>query len=250
MGIVFDKVYTTGDELEFMSATLDFILGIDPRITCDTTVSAQYANRPSDYVPEFNFSIDGKATITLRRQATLAGAAIAFSFICGSSSVTNAYFSTWWNNGYVNQNMGREFNFAAIATDDVLFFTICGGSSDSYYNANLGVTTITSDSKHYLNVIANQAYTQSSMFNLANSSRPYAELETSTPGYFISRFSYKAPTGKLDYAEGAVCVNNGGKVFNLSSVYDCTEVTPGTNYEGLINGNNCFTIGQHQFIKL
>lgn len=246
--VVFEKIYSSGNEIAFMTDVVNFILGIDPRITCNTTVSEQYENQESSYVPKFSFSIDGKATLTITRNADLANYALAFTITCGSFSRGDCYFSTAWRNGGVYQNLYREFNIAAVVTDDVLSFTFAGGTSGNYYNINITITTITADSMHYLCTVGNQTYSTSSIFNLANSNRLYTELETATPGYFTSRFQYKSPTGKLDYANGAVCVNNGGKVFSLSSIYDCTELTPGTQYT--LNNKEYFAIGPHQLVKI
>jgi len=242
--VVYTKISSSENEIVFMTDVVNFILSLDPRITCDTTVADAYA----EGTPTFNFSIGGVVTLSMVRSADISGKALEFNFTCGSTTANTIYFSNNWRNGSVSQNMYREWNIACIVTDTLIFFMLGGCTAGDYYNRNMCISLITSDSKHYLNIASFQTYGRSNIFNIADSGRVYTEVETSTTGSFLSRFAYKAPAGQTDYIANSICMNNGSKVFTIDSVYDCTEVIPG-NMVSLTDGSYV-AIGTHQLVKI
>ncbi len=243
----FEKISSSENEIVFANLWYNFILNIDPRITCDTTVSAEYTNPDTTHVPTFNFSINGKFTIQIKRNANLANYSLAYTVSCGTFSDSEIYYSTAWHNGGVYQNLYRELNIAALATDDFILIAIGGLSGTSYINDGIDAVWFTANDKNYTNITFRRtAFTEAVIFNI--SSKIFTETETSAQGTFTSRFPYKAVTGRIDYIKSSVYTNNGVRVFDNPSLFDCTTVSVGATVP-LAEGEY-YAVGTNQLIKM
>lgn len=244
-----NKIFSNSTEIDFMTSLLDFILSIDPRITCDTTVAEQYDStaweEETSHIPTFNFSINGKITITAKREANLANYALAFNLWYGTTQTGALYFSTAWHQGGINQNLYREYNISALTTDSFILFSFAGNGS--YLTAGIDCVWFTSDDKNYINVtFGRSAFNIPTIFNI--SGKLFTEMETLISGTFVSKFPYRTSAGNFDYSRGAAYINNSYEVFRSSAFIDCTEVTVGDTI-ALTNGAY-FAVGPHQLLKI
>ena len=245
----FNKIYSNSNEIDFMNLVVDFILSIDSRITCDTTVAEQYDSsmweEGTEHVPTFNFIISNKIDFQLKRENTLAGNDLALIIGHGTDYRSGTYFSSAWHNGGVYQNLYRELNISALVNDTFILFSF--GGMAQYGTAGFDCVWFTSNDKNYTNFTwGRSALTIASIFDI--SGKTFTELETSASGTFVSKFPYNAPSGEIDFSRGAAYVNGGYEVFNSSVFIDCTKVTVGDTV-ALANGAY-FAVGPHQLVKI
>lgn len=245
----FNKISSSDNEIVFMTSLLDFILSIDSRIVCDTTVADQYDSTKWEegqaHIPTFNFTIGNTIAFQIQRADPLNSYSLAFRVNYGSQSRSDVYFCTSWHQGGVYQNLYREINISALVNDTFILFSF--GAISQYGTAGFDCIWFTSNSKNYINfTFGRTATTIAGIFNI--SGKTFTEVETLVNGTFVSKFPYKASSGEIDFSRGAAYVNDGYEVFNTSTIIDCTEVTVGDTV-ALANGAY-FAVGPHQLVKI
>lgn len=241
-----NELWVYGTEKEFMSAVINYITGLDSKITCSSDPDVEYDSSDLTHVPTFNFSIDGKVSFTLERPAALNIAAYTYNVTCGSYSSSPAFK----HGGVVAYNAVdyRGFPISHIVNDNFVFISIGGFAWNSgYSNLNINIIYAKSGNKNYLSVFTGvDPLRKDILFNIGQ--RSFSEMNSDVSATFLSRFAYKAMPGKIDYIKSSVYANNGSKKFDIASIYDSSTVTVGDTIS--LKDGPYIAVGSHQLVKV
>lgn len=245
-----DSVIATGTEKDFMAAVINYITGIDSKITCSSNVETEYDSSDLTHIPTFNFSIDGELAFTITRGYALNTNVREFIMSCKNDSYTCSIGGSVRS---YTKNGKRTVNFSYINNDNFVLLTIHGifenyNISGDYFS----IVYAKNSAKSYystLSTYGSSSLAKSVIFNI--SSRTFTEIGDghAISGVFLSRFSYKAQPGKIDYIKDSIYVVGGSKVFDLTSIYDCTELQSVGDVVSLEDGAY-LAVGPHQLVKV
>lgn len=153
MAYKFTEVTAGGQltEIEYIQTIVDAIVGIDSRITCNTTAAAQYSD--SSATATFDFNIDGKYFVRLKRGNNNASQTQSYKFsiiVNEVEYVVSSGIRFWSSNtspsGYPSAN--AHFKVAAYTTDNDIFLWIganYNGSVVETYPTNYASALITDE---------------------------------------------------------------------------------------------------------
>ena len=245
-----DSVIVTGTEKDFMAAVINYITGIDSKITCSSNVETEYDSSDLTHVPTFNFSIDGELAFTITRKYALNSNARSYIVTCKGDSFTA---NRGGPSSSYTANTKRTLTFSYINNDNFVLLTMHDmfegyNITNSYFSI---IYTKNSAKSYYstLSIDSGRSYSKDVIFDI--SSRTFTEIGDSqiVSGEFISRFSYKTQPGKIDYIKDSIYAFNGSKVFDLTSIYDCTELQSVGEVVSLEDGAY-LAVGPHQLVKV
>lgn len=245
-----DSVEVTGTEKDFMTAVINYITGIDSKIACSSNVETEYDPSDLTHVPTFNFSIDGELAFTITRKYALNTNARDFIVSCKNDSFTIGIGGT--SRSY-STNGRRTVSFSYINNDNFVLLTM-HNIFENYNVANTYFSIIyaKNSAKSYYSTLAvttGTSHSKSVIFNI--SSRTFTEISDGPviSGVFLSRFSYKTQPGKIDYIKDSIFASDGSKAFDLTSIYDCTELESVGDPVSL-NDGAYLAVGPHQLVKV
>ncbi len=245
-----DSVVVTGTEKDFMTAVIDYITGIDSKITCSSNVETEYDSSDLTHVPTFNFSIDGKLAFTITRMYALNTNTRDFIVSCKNDSFT---LGIGGSSRSYTINGKRTVNFSYINNDNFVLLAM-HSVFENYNTSNYYFSIIyaKNSAKSYystLSVNSSSSHSKDVIFDI--SSRTFTEIGDGSvvSGVFLSRFSYKAQPGKIDYIKDSIYAVDGSKVFDLTSIYDCTELQSVGEVVSLEDGAY-LAVGPHQLVKV
>lgn len=265
MGAAFGTlIQTEGHEKLLYKAIKNYILSLSSSIACSEDPEDEFdvSLKGADHVPTLNFSINGTHVFKIYRPACLEtggseNAVTGFrwqmdaveglpngdAFVNFRPSDTNsprvqsdtglrgAWFSYIANNIFVYLNIGT---FAA------------GRRAEEQENG--GIVYCLSNNIMYLGLKSRTNNPiKSIIFDLSGISL----YDGSTPGKvgtFLSRFSYAAPPGSIDYIKSSIYQNNNEKSFENRAVYDSTTVTIGNTVS--LKDGSYVAVGTHQLVKV
>lgn len=253
-------VLSTGTEIQFVTSLVDYITGLDPRITCTTDIAAEYNDSDPTHIPVITFLIDNTIAFTLTRcyrdgtdnphPGPLNIASNGFIINCDIFS-TKAYCVRSDAVPYKN-NSERAFAVSSIVTDEFILLSINGREYyyATYSTANMNIVYLKNESTYYTSIITGLSFSKSTIFNISN--RTFTENSTGKIATFVSRFSYACLPGYIDYIKNSVYVNSAispaEKQFNISTIYDCTTVVPGETTS--LSDGRYIAVGPHQLVKI
>lgn len=253
------SVKAEGKENVSYKAIKNYLTGLDSRITCAEDPDEEFNAdiKGSSHVPTLNFSISGTHIFKLYRESSLADYSkrMVFSMDAGNGipantkGIRNGEFTpdesrTW------DAEVSRGLTISHIINNNFIFlsFTAIDSSQNIRNSDNAGFMYCASDSKVYLcSFPAVSPYDKSHIFNLSS----YTLYDLATPGTvgtFLSRFSYAAPAGEIDYIKSSIYMNNDTKQFENRAIYDCTSVNVGDTVS--LNDGSYVAVGPHQLVKV
>ena len=257
------KVY--GTEIAFMKAVINHILSASTRFSCDEDPDDEYdsTEKGSDYVPSFIIKIDGRPLIKLVRGANLSTGCLHFTgYVYTSSSeltsgsgeinfkVTNAQSIAG-----VSDVLYRHFFTNILINDNIVNLCFMGGGDNGGYRvSNVWVTEFASSNKVYRSNVINNSYWNTPydkylvVTNDGTTKRTFKDYASEVTGIFASRFSFASQPGKIDYIKSSVCVSGSNKVFDITSVYDCTGITIGSTVS--LKDGAYLAVGPNSLIKV
>lgn len=244
-----------GTEKEFWAKAIEEITALSPEITCIGSVD-QYDGEPTT-IPEFVFAFHGKEMLKLKRRVAINAGTGRFD----TTVFVNDY------NVFLNQEMiigsdwsptvigARSLKISWLIAHNIIIFSMAAGIG-SWGLRNLGLVSIKNGDAIYGDgwwANYDTIYPRTSIFNIyqhPSSTTPYTfrDFNSNMIGSFTSRFQYKADAGLIDYARGAIYTNNGNRVFDVSCIYDCSEVTIGDSIS--LSSGSYLAIGPHQLVKV
>lgn len=259
MSVTFLKaIESAGVEKALYKKIIAEITGFSTAITCaeDPDVEFDISTKGSSYTPQFNFKINDKTFFRLSRGATLA-----------DTTKQIVFFTNLSEGNDFSQTIDFAASVAAYDSETNRSVTISSAINDGFYFINIlnrsgqntgnGVCTAfaeSANSKAYKFVVFfNTTKTRANIF--AISSRTFYDVDDgSNNGIFVSRFPYQVDSGKIDYIKSSVyCdtttgTDNRNKLFEITSIYDCTSVNTGETIS--LDDGIYLAVGPHQLVKI
>lgn len=256
------KIHAYGDEKAFYTALINFVRNLDSRIECDDDVDTEFDPTDLTHVPEFDFTFNEKPFLKIFRPEALNTAVNGVSFtyyVDNKVSCTTEYpqqdglpfcEENVWNEKAYNTVANRSIHIDYIISTDFIHLSFAGtiATSPSYDATGYNITGVYTKygSNHYGAARkGGLTHTKSNIYN--TSALTFYNFDTDVNGIFQTRFSYAEKPGKIDYIKSSIYCTSGTKQFDLVSIYDCTEVTPGDSIS--LNDGVYTAIGPHQIVK-
>lgn len=251
----YTTVHSGGDEIAFMKAVIAYITGIDERITCENDPDYEYDkdNRGTSYVPNFNFKLNNVNVLTMIRDANLNTGSRGFTLYYknNGSNISNVYV-------YVHQSsiqaytvvMNRYINVSYITAENFILIDLHQWLGWDYTQNGMRVIYAKSgDNGHSAGEVMTNPdhYTKAKIFNI--SSLTFRNVSELASGTFTSRFNYKEVPGKIDYIKSCAYVSNNQKNFDITAIYDSTELQAVGDTVSLKDGAY-LAVGLHQLVKV
>lgn len=268
------SVEAYGTEKDMYRSIINYLTSLDSRIVCDTDLDTEWDTSLSDsnHLPTFVFSVNNIPMFSLSRDGNIAmyyrqaSKVLIFKLLLDGvpanqisirNKKDNPETQTQWDTSYT-----RGLTISHIINDNfiLLSFAAC---SDAIVPQTTDTTWRDTDNATFaLSLSNNQVYIGATK---ASSSAPYTPYSkaycfdisdytlynVTTPssvGTFISRFSYGAPVGTIDYIKSSVYQSNGSKIFENKAVYDSTTVNVGDAVS--LKDGSYVAVGTHQLVKV
>lgn len=162
----------TTTEIEQMQIIIDAITGLDPRITCNTTAAAQFADLTSASRAEFEFTVNDKFSFKMKRATTNDARTQNYTF---TTIINGVVYSSknikMWNNIILPSGLptvGSSFKIAMFDTEGEIIIWIgvnaTGGVSSQYPNNYCLGLIKTSDDKYLASGVADNNNIMSQSF--------------------------------------------------------------------------------------
>jgi hypothetical protein len=246
-------------EKEFMRALINRILSIDAALTCPDDVDDEYdvETVTTSHTPTFRIYANGTHFYTIQRGATLANNASTITALAiVNGNVYRSVELNWGGTWAYTATATRIITLAYIATEGFYLLNLHGTPSWGEYPICDSILVESHDTTYGTNQFGARAlkstqYIPSVIFNI--SALPFYGANDSAVGKFVSRFAYKSPAGYLDYVKSSVYAydNNGvlsDKLFDLTPLYDCSEVTAGSTLA--LDDGQYIAVGTNQLVKV
>lgn len=257
-------IQTQSHEKLFYKAIKNYILSMNSKITCaeDPEEEFDVSLKGGDHVPTLNFALNGVHLFKMYRPAALEsdGSEIAVNTvnfeldavaevpyqILAINFIPSSTSQTWTQSTVGN----RGIWFTYVANDNFLYiwFGCYNQILRQEENINGGYVCCLSNNVLYL---ASTGYgaagSKQSIFNLSG----LTFYDGATPGKvgtFLSRFTYAAPPGSIDYIKSSIYMSSNEKVFENRAIYDSTTVTIGDTVS--LQDGSYVAIGTHQLVKV
>lgn len=257
---IFGAIIEINDiEKEFWKALKSYILSLDSRITCaeDPDDEFDYSTKGNSHIATMNFKINNTQIFKVYRTSALRN---------GSDQELPAKISFATNANVGIPELNTDLKIAPGIYDVTQSTVISRKIMVSHIINNdfihLSLNTIKLYGRTYGNVnysksgndvfIGNkngdvETYSRDIAFNLTG----YTLYNLANPAYagtFLSRFSYAAPQGNIDYIKSSIYQSNGEKVFENKAIYDCTTVIAGDTVS--LKDGAYIAVGTNQLVKV
>lgn len=250
--IRFDEVVeSTGNEVDFMKNVIAYITGINSAITCEDDPDDEYDVETvgTDHIPTFRFLFNNEHILTIRRSDKLSDSAgyMYFTYINNGNIISdNIIISFMYSGKAWSYNTLRQFKMSYIEAPGLYIINAVSYSTTHSFVILFTEARNSSYSSYKYESINQSTYTIANIFNISQC----VLYDNSNPvqGNFLSRFVYKTQPGKVDYIKSSIYVNDGVKQFDLTSIYDCTEVSPGSAVS--LEDGAYLAVGPHQLVKV
>lgn len=258
-------IQTEGHEKLFYKAIKDYILSLSPTITCAEDPEEEFNAdlKGSGHIPTLNFSINGTHIFKLYRPMRLRdlGMETPVKGICFSMDAVGSiphgvreinFRPSDTDTGVTQINTGlRGIWISHIINTAFVYFNFgsFNQSRREESSENGGPVYCSSDGKFYLGLVGGHSgtLTRANIFDLSGVTL-YDATATGLVGSFLSRFTYAAPPGSIDYIKSSIYMNNNEKVFENRAIYDSTTVTIGDTVS--LKDGAYVAIGTHQLVKV
>ena len=251
-------------EKDFYRALIGAITELSTNITCDKDPDEEFdiSTKGDSYIPEFTFKVNNVEFFKITRSSNLSTATNAFNLSVNTNVevIGNTSQSITFING--SQSIDAEKQRMCYLSYIVSSNEKLIGINIKSYLSNVSLTMLFSISssqthkaaKNDENLISSFNFTD---YNLWNTESPYVG------GRFRSRFSYSAPVGNIDYIKSStyteiykgnqdiwypVTGDGAAKRFDITSMFDCTTVTPGSTVS--LKDGNYYAVGTNQLVKI
>ena len=250
------EVISNSVEKDFASDLVNYITGLDDRITCSNNAETEYDSSDLTHVPTFNFLIDNEVAFTLIRagrnntgggvQAPLSSSSTGFLANFGNLSVYMGCIKT--DAIPYTKSDARKFAVSSIINNNFIFLSINGIEYyfGNYNTNNTNIIYAKTSTKKYLSTYTGVTFAKNNIFDI--STRTFSPIGENVDGTFTSRFSYACPPGTIDYIKSSVYMNGGQKQFEIASIYDSTTVTIGDTVS--LKDGPYLAVGTNQLVKV
>lgn len=242
MSVVYDRKFITHTtEIEFIKAFIAEMKSLNTGIDCSNDPDEEYTKGN----PTFVFTMNNKQIFSMVRHDGISFGTDSFDI----TALVPGYVSTSSriifspSGGATGAVMDRTWYLSYIVSNGLLLITIASST-----NKSNNVTSVYISSKNNEYGAAYQVgegYQDKEMFDL--SERTFYNQSSGVSGTFLSRFTYKEVPGKIDYVKSSVYMSSNNKVFEIGSLYDCTDVTFGSTVS--LQDGAYFAVGTNQLVK-
>ena len=236
-------------EIEYLQNIIDAIVSIDPRITCNTTSAAQFADLTSASTATFTFDVDGKYQFVITRGKNNASTNATYKFnivVNGTDYVASTSIRFFSGNLAPTAPVGvnSHFKVSAYTTDhEVLLWFGADGNGSAIPKIPSSYSTILicdSENDYYCGAVDSS--------NDVVGSTLY-KCDDETAGFHIAKI--------LNYAESAGNISIVKNVFNPISkpsgisftkdLYGCSTIGIGSSI--VADGETYFAVGTNLLVK-
>lgn len=246
-----ETVESTGNEVDFMKNVIAYITGINNAITCEDDPDDEYdvGTVGTDHIPTFRFLFNNKHILTIRRSDKLSDSAgyMYFTYINNGDIISDNNIVSFMYSGKAwSYNTLRQFKMSYIEAPGLYIINAVSYSTTHSFVVLFTEARNSSYGSYKYGGISSSLYTISNIFNISECT--LYDTSDAIQGNFISRFAYKTQPGKVDYIKSSIYANDGVKQFDLTSIYDCTEVSPGSTVS--LEDGAYLAVGPHQLVKV
>lgn len=224
----------SGYEQAFIQAIYDYILALDNRITCDTTVEAQYGLTTGK--PTFNFSFNGHYILTFIREndITSSNPSYRITYILNGAQIkTTVAFNTNITLLNIKSFIGNNIC--------LLFLRVTSTNEWQPMDIPFSVGCVTDGNNNYFGGANDSTDLLSAQFY---------KLSDYTSGYYFAKMiNFAAPAGNIGYSSIAPFSNGGSLAFYVSEILSCSTVNQFITIN-LPNGKNYLSIGSNAMVEI
>jgi len=267
------SVEAYGTEKDMYRSIINYLTSLDSRITCDTDLDTEWNTSlgDSNHLPTFVFSVNNTPIFSISRDRNIAQYyrqaskftnfkllldGVPTNQISIRNKKDNSETESQWDTSYT-----RGLTISHIINDNFILLSFAassnaiGPATDVTWRDTDNATFALSLSNNQTYIGATRAassapytpYSKAYCFDISD----YTMYNVTTPssvGTFISRFSYGAPVGTIDYIKSTVYQSNGSKIFENKAIYDSTAVNVGATVS--LKDGSYVAVGTHQLVKV
>ena len=263
----YSTVISQGNEIDFMKEIISFITGLDEKITCNDDPDYEYDkdNRGETYVPRFRFYFNNKHVFTIQREANLNTGTRGFTiqYIYDDTVFDSQYVYVHDSSVQAYHVVRKRWSYISyIISDNFILIDFHDIDEVVSWGKRYGIRIIyakSGDNEYSAcdKMMYNFSFTKEYIFNIsiawAGTDTPtvlvFRDLSSTKNGSFTSRFSYKSLPGQIDYIKSCVYLNGDQRQFDISSIYDSTELQAVGDTVSLKDGAY-LAVGLHQLVKI
>ncbi len=246
-------VESNGNEADFMKDVIAYITGINSAIACLDDPDDEYDVETvgTSHIPTFRFSFNNKHVMTIKRPVDLSSSSehMIINFIKGEEIVGYNNISYTGSAKKWDTDINRKFSMSYIESSGFYILDFVGIFSYGS-TSHFGIVFVESGNNSYGSYkagnISSSNYKIPIVFNI--SEYVYTGIDSEISGTSLSRFTYKAQPGKVDYIKSSIYANEGVKQFEIFQLYDSTEVSPGSTVS--LEDGAYLAVGPHQLVKV
>lgn len=227
------KYNSSQTEKDFISDIVSYIISIDSRITCDTTVDIQFSD-PTN-TPTFNFDIFGKYKFRLARRSVLSTSDSFYNL----SIVINGVELNKMQSQIINSNRAERF---ITVIGENYFFLFYGNGAPNSITMNWSTGLVVTDNDSFAGGV--------STTNIL--SAIFYDTQTNTTAYLPKLINFKAPVGELIFSELqpiATGIGTGILIDYIKDIYSCSNVVQFSSL-GLDTGKNYFAVDTNIMVEI
>ena len=241
MSYVNKIISINGTEKDFIKAFANELTSADSRITCETDIDAEFANEDSSHIITIIFDVSNCYKIKLIRAVAINRATYQYNIQTVINNVDKSsavlFFSSVSKT--VTDIATRTFNFMLISNDNAIAILFGG------YNRTLPNTydyNLISYHEQDFNITACGTNTIASKSEFIRTDENHqGETYKTTNRLLYSRDE------NVEIIESKPLMQNNNAVYDMKSVYDCSNVTSGSIL--IIDSNKYFAVDSNTLIK-
>ena len=244
MSYVNKTVSINGTEKDFIKAFANELTSADNRITCETDIDAEFANEDSSHIITIIFDVNNCYKIKLIRAVAINRATSQYNIQTVINNVDKSSTGLLFLGltKFVADIVTRTFNFMLISNDNtvVMLFSDYNQSLPNAYKYNL-----MSYHEQNFNIVA-----YSNSINTIASKSEFIRTDKNHQGetYKTTNRLLYSRDENVEIIESKPLMQNNNAVYDMKSVYDCSNVLAGSILS--FGDNRYFSIDTNTLIKI
>ena len=244
MSYVNKIISINGTEKDFIKAFANELTSADSRITCETDIDAEFANEDSSHIITVIFDVNNCYKIKLIRAVAINRATYQYNIQTVVNNVDKSSANLYFLGPTkpVTDIATRTFNFMLISNDNtvVMLFSDYNQSLPNAYKYNL-----MSYHEQNFNIVA-----YSNSINTIASKSEFIRTDKNHQGetYKTTNRLLYSRDENVEIIESKPLMQNNNAVYDMKSVYDCSNVLAGSILS--FGDNRYFSIDTNTLIKI
>lgn len=244
MSYVNKIISINGTEKDFIKAFANELTSADSRITCETDIDAEFANEDSSHIITVIFDVNNCYKIKLIRAVAINMATSQYNIQTVINNVDKSSTGLLFLGltKFVADIVTRTFNFMLISNDNtvVMLFSDYNQSLPNAYKYNL-----MSYHEQNFNIVA-----YSNSINTIASKSEFIRTDKNHQGetYKTTNRLLYSRDENVEIIESKPLMQNNNAVYDMKSVYDCSNVLAGSILS--FGDNRYFSIDTNTLIKI